>query len=415
VTRYLYVFVLLALLLPALGGCALQATPPPEPVTIVFAHPEEGRETYEALFPGFRAQHPEITVELAREVDDKTDCYIGLPFDLPAKVEAGAVLSLDPLFEQDPEFGPGEFYPGALEAFRLQGKIWGVPETVDEIVLYYNKDMFDQAGVPYPQPDWTWDDFVAATSALSDPENGIFGYVMPPQGELFDAILFVYGHGGRLFDSFQSPSYTTFDDPKTIEAVQWYTDLALKHHVAPTPEQIQKLFGGSNWRTVGRGVLASKFAMWMGTYSDHGGRGWGIDWPMKWGIAPWPRDEQSLAIGYVRGYFINATSQHPDACWDWITFLSQQPSAGLVPARKSVAESNAFREQMGRELAATVLASMRNIVLISPDLAQEGDAVELFDQAVRDALQGTTTPEEALRVAQERARTSAGEAPSEGG
>ena len=152
---------------------------------------------------------------------------------------------------------------------------------------------------------------------------------------------------------------------------------------------------------------------WLPETLQQGGRTWGIEWPMKWGMVPLPRDEQAVAVGYVRGYFINAASQHPEACWKWITYLSKQPSEGLVPARRSVTESDAFREQLGREIAGTVSASMRNIVLISPDLAQAGDAVELFDQAVRDVLKGTITPEEALRAAQERAQTSAEQAPAE--
>lgn len=62
--------------------------------------------------------------------------------------------------------------------------------------MYYNKDLFDQRHVPYPQNGWTWDDFLAAAQAVSDPESGIYGYAYHPLG--VDWVLFAYQHRGRL-------------------------------------------------------------------------------------------------------------------------------------------------------------------------------------------------------------------------
>jgi hypothetical protein len=60
-----------------------------------------------------------------------------------------------------------------------------------------------------------------------------------------DAAHFVYQHGGRLCDDLQAPTYATYDDPLTIEALEWYAALFQEHNVAPTPEQVQQTFGSS--------------------------------------------------------------------------------------------------------------------------------------------------------------------------
>ena len=64
----------------------------------------------------------------------------------------------------------------------VNGKVLGVPALVDNLAVVYNKDLFAQAGVPSPSPDWTWDDLVADAKALTDPSKKIFGLTFPADG-----------------------------------------------------------------------------------------------------------------------------------------------------------------------------------------------------------------------------------------
>ena len=388
------------LLILLLAGCGLQATPP-EPVTINFAIGEHEAEAYQPLLTAFAKKYPEITVELQEMGRDQdTDCFAAEPFDLPQDVAGGELLALDPFFEQDAEFKAGDFYPGTVDVLSYEGKKWGIPAGIDPFVLYSNTRLFDGAGAPYPAPGWTWDDFLTAGLAISKPDERVFGYAMPQSVDAFDAALFVYQHGGRLFDDINAPTAVTLDDPKTIEAVQWYTDLALRHNIAPTPEQARGFSGGN--QGIWRGVYEGKFGMWLGTFADRGGRTWPVEWQEPWGMAPLPRDEVAATAGIVQGYFLAADRPHPEACWKWVTFLSEQTAPGLAPARRTLAESAAFEQEVGAEAAETVRASIESAFLISPEAVQAGEVLGAFGSAVRQVLTGTVTAEEAMQLAQEQ-------------
>jgi multiple sugar transport system substrate-binding protein len=223
---------------------------------------------------------------------------------------------------------------------------------------------------------------------------------MPQSADAFDVALFVYQHGGRLFDDINAPTATAFDDPKTIEAVQWYTDLALRHNVAPTPEQMRSFGGGA--QGLGRGIYEGKFGMWMGTFSDRGGRTWPVEWVEPWGMAALPADETNATAGIAPGYFLLAGRPHPEACWKWVTFLSEHTPEGLAPVRRSLLESDAFEEAVGEEAAAAVRDSVQNAILISPEAAQAAAALGAFGSAVRQVLTGDVTADEAMIMAQEQ-------------
>ena len=387
------------LLVPILSGCA-QATPMPEPATITFVLPEVDTEYYEALASTFNESHPYITVELSNYQFEEGDVIAVSPFELIELLEQDAVLNLEPFIENNESFDRADFYPGTVEMFAAEGKTWAVPVGVDTIVMFYNQDLFDLYNVPYPQIEWTWDDFLISGMSMSDPDAGIFGYVSTPQAN--DPLMFVYQHGGRIFDDLQNTTRVTFDDPLTIEAVEWYVALINDHNVAPTPEQARRSFGSGN-RGIFRAILESKAGMWVGMFSDRGGLTWPSEWYMRWGMLPLPRDAQSITGGMVEGYAISSQTEHPDACWLWVDFLSRQIAYRLAPARRSLAESEAYELHIGKSVATTVRASLESTVLIPPDLSDFNAALDAFFGAVDDAVAGDSTPGEAMRWAQEQA------------
>jgi ABC-type glycerol-3-phosphate transport system substrate-binding protein len=132
---------------------------------------------------------------------------------------------------------------------------------------------------------------------------------------------------------------------------------------------------------------------------------------MNLGAAPLPTGPGSSGSGYstASGYFISADTENVQACWRWITFLTEQPSATQgLPARSSVAESNEYREQIGAERADAYLASVAqadqpSAFQVFSEEDWLGGALFWLGQAYGQVIDGEATVEDALGTAQQMA------------
>jgi multiple sugar transport system substrate-binding protein len=401
----------LCLLVVLLSGCGL-GVPTQEPVTITFVYPDVDNAYYEPLAQQFNESHPYITVELEPRPWDvldqlgteDVDVITADAFVLYALRQQGDILSLEPFVEQDAFLDVADFYPGTLEALSSEGEVWAIPAGVDVQVMYYSQDLFDQNAVPYPQVGWTWDDFLNSALAVNDPEAGLYGYVSPPGH--FDAVLFIYQHGGRIVDDLRDPTRPTFDDPLTIEALDWYARLFHEYDVAPTDQEARQAFGSGRY-AVYDGLRHGRVGMWMGDLSERGGLTWSVEWFVEWGMAPLPSESQSITNAAVEGYAISAETGHLDASWEWILFLSQQVTYRLMPPRCSLAESSAYEQQVGQAVAAVATASMEHAVLLPPAVwTRFGGAMDTFGQAVDRIISEESTPQEAMLWVQQQTEAS---------
>jgi ABC-type glycerol-3-phosphate transport system substrate-binding protein len=124
---------------------------------------------------------------------------------------------------------------------------------------------------------------------------------------------------------------------------------------------------------------------------------------MNWGMAPLPREELSITQANVEGYAIYSQTEHPDACWEWIRFLTQETGYRLMPAFKPLAESSAYKEFVGEEVATTARASVENAVMISPRLAAFEQVLGLFARGVHMIVEEEASAQEAMDWAQHQA------------
>jgi len=386
-----------------LPGCALVA-PTPDPVTITFAHPQSDTGYYETLVELFQDEYPYITVELEPQISydfgwinvDDADVFVHTQFALGELLADDQVLDLTPFIDKDKGFQPDDFYPGTLAMYSRDGKTWGVPAGADVMVMYYNQELFDTYGVGYPQIDWTWDDFLGIASQVNEPDIAVFGY--GPNYELFDPLLFIYQGGGGIFDDLQNPIRTTFDDPANIEALDWFTNLIYDYNVAPSPEQVRDAYSSLGGLT--GAIVGGKIGMWTGMLSDRGGQTYSAPWPMRWGVVNLPKGVQSATLTTISAYFISSQAEDPDACWAWLSFVSQQTPQRQTPVRRSQLESTEYEQQIGGDIATAARASMNNSMLLSPRLAEFEQALGIFQQAMDAIVTLRATPEEALIQAQ---------------
>jgi ABC-type glycerol-3-phosphate transport system substrate-binding protein len=144
--------------------------------------------------------------------------------------------------------------------------------------------------------------------------------------------------------------------------------------------------------------------MWILTLSERGGLMWPVEWNTAWGMVDLPSDAEPVTPVWAEGYAISASTHHPDACWQWLVFLTWQMHHRLIPARRSLAESDAYNELVGDEMANVVRASLEHAVPYSPEIWTEfAPAMEAFSAAVNDIIEDESTVHEALDDAQRRA------------
>src|SRR5260370_11631587 len=94
---------------------------------------------------------------------------------------AGSLLDLSGQASSDSSFKSSVYYPRAYGVFNQGGKQYGLPESFSDVLLFYNKDLFDAASVSYPTADWTLSDELTAAQKLTDKSKGLWGDFQPIQ------------------------------------------------------------------------------------------------------------------------------------------------------------------------------------------------------------------------------------------
>ncbi|MFN2224973.1 MAG: extracellular solute-binding protein, partial [Anaerolineae bacterium] len=386
-----------------------------------------GQQSLSTLVDQFQAAHPDIIVEVdspqgfrgqlgLADMAAEYDCFQASPaFD---EESLAAIVSMEPFLTTDTATTKDDFFPSVLEQFTYQGQLWGLPGNVTVSLMNYNKDLFDAAGLDYPSVDWTTSDFLEMAVALTqgDDDNMQYGYV-PMSFGANDLVGFMDRLGADMLDESTDPPRLVFTSPSAVDAFRWYTSLATQYGVQPAVSQSTGDFEG------GRDSMAliqqGRAAMWMetgGAFGFGGGfgfvvRGGNDSTNLNIGVVPLPagpNSAQGSGFQSVDGYFVSAQSEARQACWSWITFLTEQPNAATgLPARQSVAESAAYRQQVGAEQADAYLASVSSgsrasfFQRISDEGNWLGFASLWLSNAYSSVINGEATVEEALADAQE--------------
>lgn len=371
---------------------AADATPVP---TVVVAAPKEtpvnqnattirfslGTATFNApayrdLAKRFTEANPDLVVEIKQpdmtstsldipDVAKDVDCFMWAPsLQDPKNLEA--ILNLEPFLDADKAFDKNDFYAATLDQFTEQGQLWALPAEVTPYVIEYNRDVFDAAKVAYPKAGWTLDDFLATAKALTKGSGDAkqYGYV----GDYFEAndvVLMLQALGAKLVDTTQDPPKLIFDDATMRSAMQWYADLNRKHAVKPMfVTDYTKLLTDAATALVERETMidAGRAAMWSSYAGMPNLTGSTKRATMNIGVVSMPIGPGGSKGGnYVasNGYYISADTPAKQACWKWITYLTSAVDVKQgLPARKSVAESEAYKQKVGAERAAAYQASL---------------------------------------------------------
>jgi multiple sugar transport system substrate-binding protein len=258
-----------------------------------------------------------------------------------------ARTQLDPLL-----LDPQRFIQSGWDVYRFgTGRTYGIYSGADTLLLYYNKGLFDKAGVEHPTPDWTWNDFVGAAKELTVTSNGKttqWGTVLGAFVEWWGWENLVWMEGGDIVD--QRPFYTrlTLNNEPVIKVLQFLQDMVYKHKVAPAPAQAASVAEQGGFET-------GKVAMLVDG-------GWGIQSrkaikAFEWDVEMLPKGPEGFFGEFWPGtpMQISAQTKNPDLAWEFVRWFAASKEAQeliakqliQVPARLDVALSPTFLTQPG--------------------------------------------------------------------
>lgn len=282
-----------------------------------------------------------------------------------------------------------------VEALERDGVQYGVPTSFSNVVLFYNKTLFDEAGVEAPTADWTWADEQAAAEQLTDPAAGVWGDYQPISfNEFYKALAQA---GGEFFD--EGISESTFDSPEGVKAANWLvqkagTTMPTEADGAGTPDFDSNLFA------------EGKLAMWHTGIWMFGAM---ADVPFEWDVVVEPGDVTKASAMFSNSAVVSSSSENVEAAEKWVQFLASSDAAVQIrldaswelPPVADEAQFAAYTEQPLPANRQAVLDSLDAVVL-PPVIERQQEMQDIVTEELTSAAAGRKSVEDALASAKER-------------
>ncbi|WP_419686663.1 ABC transporter substrate-binding protein [Serratia marcescens] len=223
----------------------------------------------------------------------------------------------------------------SVKAYQYDGQQMAIPRDVDSIAVWYNKKLFDQAGVSYPTSDWSWDDLKNKATAL---KNGLKGAAFPLVMDLSidgqDSYMnLLFQNGNHIVPKDGQP--TDIANDKSIWVYQQLQGM-MKDGLMPSAQQMsevktENIFQSNRAAMVYAGSwLAAPFAN-NPLINDH------------IGVVMMPKIERQSGVAHSLAFAMSAKSAHKQAAWKYIAFMSSEASQAelakvVIPANKTAAK-----------------------------------------------------------------------------
>lgn len=283
----------------------------------------------------FQAKNPNIIIKkevitgdylqaIQSKIASKTapDIYY-LDVSLASKFMKEGII--DPIDDYIDKEDMKDFFPNLLQGYQMNGKTYGIPKDYNPLVLYYNKDMFDKAGI---KPPTTWDEL--KTAAEKTTTGNVKGFCLENDPQRFGA--FILQNGGKINDG-DKPAFNTAE---AAQALDFYYSFA-KNKTGATFKDM-----GTDW--AGAAFAQKKTAMIMAG-------GWVIPYmaqnapDVKYGMVPLPKGKQDGNLMFTVAYVLNKDSKHKKEAMEVSKFLTGKDGLKIVaesglaiPSRKSMAD-----------------------------------------------------------------------------
>jgi multiple sugar transport system substrate-binding protein len=322
-------------------------------ITILTWRYQEDSPLWQGIVKNFNKEYPNINLNLVSVADNnymeqKASAMVAgnIPLDVvwtdssvtQALGKAGILEPLNPYFKKD-HINLKKFFTTSLNDASWNGQIVGWPAVPMVYLIFYNKDLFDKAGVSYPTNNWTMNQFLEKAKKLTNRDQLQYGYNVRPWIGTHD-LAYIYAYGGKWFNKSKKAGAVT--DSGTEKAYQFIQDLIIKYKVAPTPSTAGQQAGIS--------FDSGKIAMnWSGTWDIRGTETTPSKWGFKWGVVLPPQGPKGqYPIVISNNWSIVSRSKKKELAWKFLKWWNGEKNQiylakeGEFPADTAIAQKYAF-------------------------------------------------------------------------
>lgn len=299
----------------------------------------------------------------------------------------GLLLPLNDLMQKY-QVRPDEFYPNLLRAFQYNVRTYGIPKDFNTLGLFYNKEIFDENGVPYPDETWNWDTLAEAAAKLTvKPEGTLYGISLPPDPARW--LPFALQNGAKIFSS--DNKKCLLDSPEAVQALEFYYSFQQKKI------SLQPYF--LDFPSAGDVFANRKAAMVIEG-------GWLIPFlkkkapDLKYGVAQLPSGPKGRGnLLFVVAYSISKDCKYPEEAFMLINHLTSQDfqrnmlrTGFALPSRVALIDAPYYRENPD---SVAILRGMDYAAIYQ--FGNKGSKFNvILNLALRDVFDGKKLPQDAL-------------------
>ncbi len=259
---------------------------------------------------------------LVTEIDNGTapDVFWIPGTDIARFAEDGLILNLADIAAADEDYSETDFYAGPMEFLTtpIEGQdpaLWGLPRDVSAFAIYYNAELFDEAGLDYPGgEDWDWEAFAEASEEISSLGDEVFGFGMNAWWANYG--YFVNAAGGSFFN--EDFTGCAIDSEASVEGLEFAAELFEEGYAVPWGTDSEPPFLAGNVGMFMNGRWATP-----GTIANA---------DFEWNVAPLPVGPSGEPTNWLfwGGYVVNADTPNPEAAWELVTQLTSPEIQGQI-------------------------------------------------------------------------------------
>ncbi|MFP7285893.1 ABC transporter substrate-binding protein [Shouchella clausii] len=308
----------------SVAGCQSERASPRQQTLDIALWDEKAKPAVDEAIAAFENKHPDVRVNVTYSPYSQywttlrtsigggagPDLFWMNAVNFHQYAEPGLLQSLEPFIAEDETFQKQHYYESMIELYSYEDDLFGAPYFVDAVGLFYNKALFDEAGIPYPDETWDWEDIERVGAQLTDADKGVYGYAAPIVSNQRGYYNYIHQAGGEIVSEDQAHSgFGTAAAKEAFSFIERLVDQGISPDIKSQIENdLDQMF------------MSDKVAMYptlsVSAVLFHEEMGHKVD------VAPLPKGKEDAVILHGISWTMNKKTEHPELAWELIKELT---------------------------------------------------------------------------------------------